>query len=45
MSIVHIINLKINTSRLQIVSKNEHLNFEYCYLNMKINLSILKIVI
>jgi len=31
--------------KLLIGSKNGHFNFEYCYLNLKIDISILKIVI
>jgi len=39
--------LKINTSNLKLLieSKNGHFNFEYCYLNLKIDISILEIVI
>jgi hypothetical protein len=32
-------------SKLLIESENGHFNFEYCYLNMKIDISILEIVI
>jgi len=40
--------LKINILqvwKLLIKSKNGHFNFEYCYLNLKIEISILKIVV
>jgi len=37
----------MNTSSVKILneSKNGHFNAEYCYLNLKINISILEIVI
>jgi hypothetical protein len=40
----HITNI-LQVWKLLINSKNVHFNFEYCYLNLKIDISILEIVI
>jgi hypothetical protein len=40
-----ILKLIFQVWNLLIESKNGHFNFEYCYLNLKIDISILEIVV